>query len=682
MANNTITYVINLNGNITNSVLSMSNAAEKARNSMDKLADKAKMITNVGFAFQHAAALVGRFTSAMDACVQAYEEESVATKKLETLMRNNVDATAEQIQSIKDLTAAQQKLGVIGDEVQLSGAQELSTYLTKTDSIKQLIPALNDMLAQQYGLNATQEQAVTIAQMMGKVLDGQVGALSRYGYRFDEAQEKVLKFGNEEEKVAMLSSLLTKYVGGVNAALAATPEGKWKQHQNNVGDLRERIGKLFVDIRGAMMPLFEAISSVVERITGFFEKNAETTGRIAGIIADSLIVGLNIVAGTLGVVWDIVSGLFTTMIDYWPVILGAAGAYLIYWIAINKQFLLYSIRFYAYHTAIKIATILTKLWALATKSVFGVLGLVIGAVTLAISLFKLFKNGQDEATKAVNSVAAKIGVETSNLNKLFEAMKKTEPASKRRKDLIDEINSKYPNLLKNQDLYRASIDKITEAQNAANKALAQDIFLKSYGEEAVKTQKDISDAQQKLWKKGLDEGYSESALKEAIEYAQKSAEEPLTLKILGKDSLGRDIIDHTNARALLENPLSAEANDIFNDLDGDFEKFHDTITKGLDVLGALKSYGTGFLGLTMDQIIGAANGAANGAGGTNTNRNLTSTNDAISTGGTRSTTINISMRNMMEAHFNGTTQENSKQIEENLAETIFRVLGMAETAAG
>jgi hypothetical protein len=660
----------------------MSNAAEKARNSMDKLADKAKMITNVGFAFQHAAALVGRFTSAMDACVQAYEEESVATKKLETLMRNNVDATAEQIQSIKDLTAAQQKLGVIGDEVQLSGAQELSTYLTKTDSIKQLIPALNDMLAQQYGLNATQEQAVTIAQMMGKVLDGQVGALSRYGYRFDEAQEKVLKFGNEEEKVAMLSSLLTKYVGGVNAALAATPEGKWKQHQNNVGDLRERIGKLFVDIRGAMMPLFEAISSVVERITGFFEKNAETTGRIAGIIADSLIVGLNIVAGTLGVVWDIVSGLFTTMIDYWPVILGAAGAYLIYWIAINKQFLLYSIRFYAYHTAIKIATILTKLWALATKSVFGVLGLVIGAVTLAISLFKLFKNGQDEATKAVNSVAAKIGVETSNLNKLFEAMKKTEPASKRRKDLIDEINSKYPNLLKNQDLYRASIDKITEAQNAANKALAQDIFLKSYGEEAVKTQKDISDAQQKLWKKGLDEGYSESALKEAIEYAQKSAEEPLTLKILGKDSLGRDIIDHTNARALLENPLSAEANDIFNDLDGDFEKFHDTITKGLDVLGALKSYGTGFLGLTMDQIIGAANGAANGAGGTNTNRNLTSTNDAISTGGTRSTTINISMRNMMEAHFNGTTQENSKQIEENLAETIFRVLGMAETAAG
>jgi hypothetical protein len=86
----------------------MSNAAEKARNSMDKLADKAKMITNVGFAFQHAAALVGRFTSAMDACVQVYEEESVATKKLETLMLNNVDATAEQIQSIKDLTAAQQ----------------------------------------------------------------------------------------------------------------------------------------------------------------------------------------------------------------------------------------------------------------------------------------------------------------------------------------------------------------------------------------------------------------------------------------------------------------------------------------------------------------------------------------------------------------------------------------------
>jgi hypothetical protein len=93
-------------------------------------------------------------------------EENVETTKLTQLMRINMGATDEQIRSITDLASAQQKLGVIGDEIQLSGAQELSTYLTKTSNLKKLIPAMNDMLAQQYGLNASQEQAVTVAQMM------------------------------------------------------------------------------------------------------------------------------------------------------------------------------------------------------------------------------------------------------------------------------------------------------------------------------------------------------------------------------------------------------------------------------------------------------------------------------------------------------------------------------------
>lgn len=105
-------------------------------------------------------------------------------------MRNTMDAREADIQSIKDLCSAQQELGVIGDEVQLAGAQELATYLSEKQSLEQLIPVMNDMLAQQYGLNASQENAAQIATMLGKVMDGQTGALSRYGYKFDEAQEK------------------------------------------------------------------------------------------------------------------------------------------------------------------------------------------------------------------------------------------------------------------------------------------------------------------------------------------------------------------------------------------------------------------------------------------------------------------------------------------------------------
>ena len=174
----------------------------------------------------------------------AYSAQVQAETQLATVMRNTMDAREEDIQSIKDLCSAQQELGVIGDEVQLAGAQELATYLSKRQSLEQLIPVMNDMLAQQYGLNASQENASQIATMLGKVMDGQVGALSRYGYKFDEAQEKILKYGTESQRVAVLCEVVSDSVGGVNAELAKTDVGKQKQLENTLGDVKEQLGAI------------------------------------------------------------------------------------------------------------------------------------------------------------------------------------------------------------------------------------------------------------------------------------------------------------------------------------------------------------------------------------------------------------------------------------------------------
>ena len=174
----------------------------------------------------------------------AYAGQEIAETKLANNMRNTMGARDEDIQSIKDLCSAQQQLGVIGDEVQLSGAQELATYLEKKSSLEKLIPVMNDMLAQQYGLEASQESAAQIATMLGKVMDGQVGALSRYGYKFDEAQEQILKFGTEEERAAVLAEVVESAVGGMNAELAKTDSGKQKQLANQLGDIKEQLGGL------------------------------------------------------------------------------------------------------------------------------------------------------------------------------------------------------------------------------------------------------------------------------------------------------------------------------------------------------------------------------------------------------------------------------------------------------
>lgn len=174
----------------------------------------------------------------------AYRVQQEAETKLETVMTQRMAATDAQIQSIKDLASAQQQLGIIGDEVQLAGAQQLATFLTTTDTLAQLIPAMNNLVAQQAGYSATSQNAVSVANLMGKAMQGQVSALSRVGITFSEAQAEILKYGNEAERAATLAQVITENVGQMNAALAATDTGKQKQLENSLGDIKEKIGQL------------------------------------------------------------------------------------------------------------------------------------------------------------------------------------------------------------------------------------------------------------------------------------------------------------------------------------------------------------------------------------------------------------------------------------------------------
>lgn len=227
---------------------------------------------------------VGNLQAQMKDLADAYAIQEEAERKLETTMRNSMNATDEEIQGIKDLASAQQELGIIGDEVQLAGAQELATYLELSSSLEKLIPVLNDMNAQQYGLAATTESSVTIATMLGKVMQGQTKALSRYGYSFDEAQEKVLKFGNEEERAAMLAEVVSASVGGVNAALAQTDSGKQQQLVNTLGDLKEQLGSLVV---GAL-PFVTIVAQTTTAATSIMTLSASFKALIASTAAFGL----------------------------------------------------------------------------------------------------------------------------------------------------------------------------------------------------------------------------------------------------------------------------------------------------------------------------------------------------------------------------------------------------------
>lgn len=229
----------------------------------------------------------------------AYNVQLEAETRLEQVLRNTTGAADEQIDSVKEWASQLQRVGVIGDEITLSGLQELGTYIENADSLKTMAGVLDDMLAQQYGLNATAESAVTISTMLGKVLEGQTSALSRYGYSFTDAQERLLKYGTEEQRVATLAQVVGASVGGMNEALAATPAGRIKQLSNTIGDIKEQLGQAAVNVRTLLLPALERLAGYLshiaelavratESIAGIFGVSLESSAAVTGNISESV----------------------------------------------------------------------------------------------------------------------------------------------------------------------------------------------------------------------------------------------------------------------------------------------------------------------------------------------------------------------------------------------------------
>lgn len=238
-------------------VRSVQDESEKAKRSVLTWAETAQAIDVLQSSIGELQGVVSDLTS-------AYQVQLVAETQIETIMRQRMAATDEQIQSIKNLCSAQQELGVIGDEVQLSGAQQMATFLQNKRSLDVLIPAMNNLLAQQNGLNATNQDAVSIGNMMGKAMQGQVETLQRVGITFDESQKKVLQYGTESERAAMLAKVITQNVGNMNAELAETDAGKQKQLENTLGDIKEQMGALVQGIA----PYVTMASQITVTITG------------------------------------------------------------------------------------------------------------------------------------------------------------------------------------------------------------------------------------------------------------------------------------------------------------------------------------------------------------------------------------------------------------------------------
>ncbi len=251
---------------------SLNKAFQAAQSNADKTS---KAMRGVGSVIAKVGAAVGTYMAVGKVIdfgsesVAAYNDSAEAATKLTTVMKQRMHASAQQISQISSLTAAQQKLGVVEDDTQTAGTQQLATFLNSSSSLKTLIPAMNNLAVQQNGVNVTSENMVNIGNLMGKVMQGQTGALSRVGITFSKAQGEVLKYGTESQKAAVLAQVITDNVGEMNKAIAATPKGVMQQLKNTWGDIQETVGQSLMQVAVKLAPTIQKIIPIISKLADF-----------------------------------------------------------------------------------------------------------------------------------------------------------------------------------------------------------------------------------------------------------------------------------------------------------------------------------------------------------------------------------------------------------------------------
>lgn len=284
------------------------NAATKAGNALHSGLSKAsgfasKAVSGIGNAAKGMATVVSGAATAAAGYLVNFGKQSVAaalkagevTAKFQQVAKNN-NWTDEEQKSLLSLNKTLGQTGVISGGTLKAAQAQLGTFALTADQVKTLTPALADMIANNKGYNATAQDGVQIANLLGKVMTGSATALSKYGVTMTDAQKKVLQEGSASEKAAMAAQVLEANFGGINKALAQTPQGKMTILQHEIAGLKTSIGNdliaAFGGVGGAVIKMVQAVEPL---ITALFDKIAQLAQKIGpplekvfGAVADKI----------------------------------------------------------------------------------------------------------------------------------------------------------------------------------------------------------------------------------------------------------------------------------------------------------------------------------------------------------------------------------------------------------
>jgi len=347
-------------------------------------------LKQIGFAFA-----IRETTRFISSTTQLYDVQAKAETQLLTALKGRVGVQ----ERLMTQAAKLQGKTLYGDEETIQAQALIAAFVKEEEHIKSVTPLVHDLAT------AKKMDLHVAADLVAKTLGSSTNALSRYGIEVEGSVGSV-------ERLESLMTGLNDAFGGQAEAAAKAGAGIGTQITNKWNDIREKIGKLSVDVLQKWGPKFLKLLEWVEsRFT-------------------TIVKGLKVLA--------------LTLIEYKTIMFTT-----------NKLMWLFT------HRAglMRLATIKLKgglkglvKWFkalnMATKA--NVIGILVTAVAAAVTYFAVFRKKTDEVTKALEE-ARKVGSDyyaehKMGLDMMFEKLRKTNPQTAERNKLVNELKEMYPGL--------------------------------------------------------------------------------------------------------------------------------------------------------------------------------------------------------------------------------------------
>ena len=425
----------------------------------------------------------GELQPAVDALAMVLNQFNAPATDARRIINALAAGSKEGAGEIPYLTTAIEKAGTVAADVGMNYEQLIGT-------IETLAPRITAPEIAGRSLKGVILDLQKTADDTNPAIVGFAQAIENLGKKQLSTNELMKIFGSENITVAKIlldnqneTKKYTEAVTGTNVAL----EQASINTDNNASKLEQARNRAKL----VAIELGEKLAPAMTAVTGWGTRML----KIIGGVVDLFVKYKNgIISLTAGI------AAYTVVVKaakYWD------DAYYYLLVAKDKAAKIYSVTVGIITGKIKLATVAQQAWNTAKSAGAGLWGILIAAIVAAGVYMVKFSKSMHEEEKVLTDFKNKLSEVVSESNSLFEQLKKTNPGTKERAELIGLINEKYGDYLEGINLEVAGLKQIEDAQQRVNNKLIENLVLEAKQAEVKELAKAQADILLKLGEKGI-----------------------------------------------------------------------------------------------------------------------------------------------------------------------------------